>query len=102
MTAQKETAQEPAASGSLYVGESGTPRSPAIVFLHGVGNSGGMWAKHMASLGGYHCLALDLPGLVGATGCPGNRRSTPRTGSPSSSSPASLPGRRILVCGGTS
>jgi pimeloyl-ACP methyl ester carboxylesterase len=63
MTAQKVTAQELAASGSLYVGESGTPRSPAIVFLHGVGNSGGMWAKHMAGLGGYHCLAPRSPGV---------------------------------------
>lgn len=47
----------------LYVRESGTPGSPAIVFLHGVGNSGGMWTAHMAGLTGYHCLAPDLPGF---------------------------------------
>jgi pimeloyl-ACP methyl ester carboxylesterase len=47
----------------LHVHESGTPGSPAIVFLHGVGNSGGMWASHRAGLTGYHCLAPDLPGF---------------------------------------
>ena len=45
----------------LHVAESGTPGSPAIVFLHGVGNSGGMWASHMTDFTGYHCLAPDLP-----------------------------------------
>lgn len=50
-------------SGRLYVHQSGTPGSPAIVFLHGVGNSGGMWAQHMAGLASYHCLAPDLPGF---------------------------------------
>lgn len=48
---------------TLYIQESGTPGSPAIVFLHGVGNSGKMWAKHTARLVGYHCLAPDLPGF---------------------------------------
>ena len=47
----------------LHVHESGTPGSSAIVFLHGVGNSGGMWASHMARLTGCHCLAPDLPGF---------------------------------------
>jgi pimeloyl-ACP methyl ester carboxylesterase len=49
--------------GGLYVRESGTPGSPAIVFLHGVGTSGGMWTWHMARLVGYHCVAPDLPGF---------------------------------------
>lgn len=49
--------------GSLYVRESGSPGSPAIVFLHGVGLSGRMWDSHMAALSGYHCLAPDLPGF---------------------------------------
>lgn len=48
---------------TLHVRESGRPGSPAVVFLHGVGNSGGMWAGHMAALGGFHCLAPDLPGF---------------------------------------
>ena len=46
----------------LYVHESGTPGSPAIVFLHADGASGGMWDQHMGRLAGYHCLAPDLPG----------------------------------------
>jgi pimeloyl-ACP methyl ester carboxylesterase len=46
----------------MYVHESGTPGSPAIVFLHGVGQSGREWREHMARLSGLHCLAPDLPG----------------------------------------
>jgi pimeloyl-ACP methyl ester carboxylesterase len=46
----------------LYVHESGTPGSPAVVFLHADGASGGMWDRHMRRLAGYHCLAPDLPG----------------------------------------
>jgi pimeloyl-ACP methyl ester carboxylesterase len=51
-----------AALTELYVHESGTPGSPAIVFLHADGASGGMWDQHMRRLAGYHCLAPDLPG----------------------------------------
>ena len=47
----------------MYVRESGIPGCPALVFLHGVGNSGAMWATHMTRLGGFHCLAPDLPGF---------------------------------------
>jgi pimeloyl-ACP methyl ester carboxylesterase len=46
----------------MYVHESGTPGSPAIVFIHGVGQSGREWRGHMARLAGFHCLAPDLPG----------------------------------------
>ena len=49
--------------GSLQLRESGEAGSPAIVFLHGVGNSGGMWRDHMAQLTDHHCLAPDLPGF---------------------------------------
>jgi len=49
--------------GGMYVHESGTPGSPAIVFLHGVGQSGRIWREHMARLTGFHCLAPDLPGF---------------------------------------
>ena len=48
--------------GGLYVHESGTPGSPAIVFIHGLGQSGREWREHMARLSGFHCLAPDLPG----------------------------------------
>ena len=58
----------------LHVAESGTPGSPAIVLLHGVGNSGGMWASHMAELTGYHCLAPDLPGFGGSNRVPWRSR----------------------------
>jgi pimeloyl-ACP methyl ester carboxylesterase len=46
----------------LYVHESGTPGSPAVVLLHADGATGGMWDQHMRRLAGYHCLAPDLPG----------------------------------------
>jgi len=51
------------AAGDLRVEESGSPGAPAVVFLHGVGNSGGMWVDHMACLSSFHCLAPDLPGF---------------------------------------
>ncbi len=47
---------------SLYVQESGTPDAPSIVFLHGIGASGWMWARQTAALADYHCLNVDLPG----------------------------------------
>lgn len=47
----------------MFVHESGTPGSPAVVFLHGAGASGRMWREHMAALTGFHCLAPDLPGF---------------------------------------
>ena len=49
--------------GGMYVEESGIPGSPAIVFIHGAGQSGRDWRGHMARLGGFHCLAPDLPGF---------------------------------------
>jgi pimeloyl-ACP methyl ester carboxylesterase len=48
--------------GEMYVHESGTPGSPAIVFIHGAGQSGREWRGHMERLAGFHCLAADLPG----------------------------------------
>ena len=47
----------------IYVHESGTPGSPAVVFLHGAGASGRMWREHIARLTGFRCLAPDLPGF---------------------------------------
>lgn len=47
---------------SLYVHESGTPDAPSIVFLHGIGASGWMWERQIASLLDFHCLNVDLPG----------------------------------------
>ena len=49
--------------GGMYVHESGTPGSPAIVFIHGLGQNGREWRRHMAELAGFHCLAPDLPGF---------------------------------------
>jgi pimeloyl-ACP methyl ester carboxylesterase len=46
----------------MHVVESGDPHSPAILFIHGAGQSGREWAGHMARLQGFHCLAPDLPG----------------------------------------
>lgn len=36
--------------------------APAVVFLHGAGLSGRMWADHMTRLSAFHCLAPDFPG----------------------------------------
>jgi len=49
--------------GGMYVEESGAPGSPAIVFIHGVGQNGREWRRHLAELAGFHCLAPDLPGF---------------------------------------
>lgn len=46
----------------LHVREHGPEDARPIVFLHGVGNTGGMWDHHAAALSGYRCLAPDLPG----------------------------------------
>jgi pimeloyl-ACP methyl ester carboxylesterase len=55
-----EATREPA----LHVHEAGSPGSPGVVFLHGAGASGRMWAAHMARLAErFHCLAPDLPGF---------------------------------------
>lgn len=48
--------------GGMYVHQSGSPGSPAILFIHGAGQSGREWRGHMARLAGFHCLAPDLPG----------------------------------------
>jgi pimeloyl-ACP methyl ester carboxylesterase len=50
-------------SGDMDVEESGTPDSPAIVFIHGAGQSSREWRGHRAKLSGFHCLAPDLPGF---------------------------------------
>jgi pimeloyl-ACP methyl ester carboxylesterase len=48
----------------MYVHESGSPGSPAVVFIHGGGPSGRMWRLHLDRLAGrLHCLAPDLPGF---------------------------------------
>jgi pimeloyl-ACP methyl ester carboxylesterase len=46
----------------LFVRESGSPDQPAVVFLHAVVSTSGMWQGHMAELSEYHCIAPDLPG----------------------------------------
>jgi pimeloyl-ACP methyl ester carboxylesterase len=48
----------------VYVHESGTPGSPAVVFIHGGGPDGRMWDVHLDRLARrLHCLAPDLPGF---------------------------------------
>lgn len=47
---------------SLFVRESGQTGDRAIIFLHGVGNTGQMWRDHQRALASFHCLAPDLPG----------------------------------------
>ena len=49
--------------GGMHVEESGTPGSPAIVLIHGAGQSGREWRDHMTRLSAFHCLAPDLPGF---------------------------------------
>jgi pimeloyl-ACP methyl ester carboxylesterase len=64
-----ETAQP-----DIYVRETGSRGSPAVLFLHGVGNSGAMWQRHMAELEGLHCLAPDLPGFGRSNSLPWTSR----------------------------
>ena len=49
--------------GGMYVEESGSPGAPAIVFIHGAGQSHRIWGEHMERLTAFHCLAPDLPGF---------------------------------------
>lgn len=46
----------------LYAAETGNRAAPSVVFLHGVGTSGWMWARQTAALADFHCLNVDLPG----------------------------------------
>jgi pimeloyl-ACP methyl ester carboxylesterase len=55
------TKAEPATNG-LFVRRGGVPDGPPVLFLHGVGNTAGMWDGHVAAMQEYHCLAPDLPG----------------------------------------
>src|SRR5512146_31795 len=45
----------------VYTYESGSPASPAIVFLHGGGLSSRMWQPVIERLPEFYCLAPDLP-----------------------------------------
>jgi pimeloyl-ACP methyl ester carboxylesterase len=47
---------------SLFVQERGPAHAPTIVFLHGAGAAGWMWAPAVAQLSDYRCLIVDLPG----------------------------------------
>lgn len=80
-----------ALSNAMFVRESGTPGSPGVVFLYGVGNSSGMWVKHMTGLAGYHCLAPDLPGFGRSNHLPWKSRFDTTDMIASSSRPGSLP-----------
>jgi pimeloyl-ACP methyl ester carboxylesterase len=54
----------------MHVRDSGAADDPAVVFLHGSGASGRMWRHHIARLGGFRCLAPDLPGFGRSNGVP--------------------------------
>jgi len=48
---------------TLYYEEYGDKNAPLIVFLHGGGVSGWMWAQQIPFFARhYHCLVIDLPG----------------------------------------
>ncbi len=47
---------------SLYVNETGTPKAPGIIFIHGIGVAGWMWKQQIAAFPDYHCITVDLPG----------------------------------------
>lgn len=66
---------QPVGIDDLSIEESGDPRSETVVFLHGDGNSGSMWARHMAALSDHHCLAPDLPGFGRSNHLPWQSRS---------------------------
>lgn len=48
----------------MYVQQYGNPAADTVLFLHAVGQSGGMWDRHIEELSasGYYCVAPDLPG----------------------------------------
>jgi pimeloyl-ACP methyl ester carboxylesterase len=50
------------AQTSMHLYESGDPKAPAILFLHGSPLSGRMWQPQLETLTDFHCLAPDLPG----------------------------------------
>lgn len=54
----------------LHVEETGDPRAPAVVLLHGIGTAGWMWWHQVAALADHHCLAVDLPGHGRSSGVP--------------------------------
>ena len=58
-----ETRTVESGPGGMYVEASGIPGLPAIVFIHGAGQSGREWREHMRRLSAFHCLAPDLPGF---------------------------------------
>ncbi len=45
----------------MHLYQSGSPESPAILFLHGSPLSGRMWQPQLESLAEFYCLAPDLP-----------------------------------------
>jgi pimeloyl-ACP methyl ester carboxylesterase len=47
---------------NMHLYESGDPKAPAILFLHGSPLSGRMWQPQLETLTEFHCLAPDLPG----------------------------------------
>jgi pimeloyl-ACP methyl ester carboxylesterase len=62
--APADDARAAALARRIHVSESGTPGSPAVVFVHGGGPSSPMWRDHLDRLAGaFHCLAPDLPGF---------------------------------------
>lgn len=64
MRAPTRRVGHPARQDEVFIRESGAPGSPAIVFVHGGGPSGRMWALHLDRLAPrFHCLAPDLPGF---------------------------------------
>lgn len=64
ITAHGAEASGAARPRDLHVHETGSPGSPAVVFIHGGGPSGRMWRFHMDRLASrFHCLAPDLPGF---------------------------------------
>ena len=109
---QREPAPSPAAvermraiarpQGGMHVHESGTPGSPAIVFIHGVGQSGRSGASTWRGSAASTAWPRTCRGSGRATTC--RRRRWPRrwTSSPSSSRRASRQGgrrrRHLLGC----
>lgn len=59
---------------SLFARESGAREAATILFLHGVGNTGQMWRRHMDALPAFHCLAPDLPGHGASAAVPWTSR----------------------------
>ncbi|HVO39672.1 MAG TPA: alpha/beta fold hydrolase [Spirochaetia bacterium] len=71
------SAELPASGVRLFFYDAGSPKSPAALLIHGLGDEADTWRKVIEPLSSsYHVIAPDLPGF-GRSSRPRGRRLTP-------------------------